>query len=139
MSRMTSSRAFVAVALLALLTGGCHQRQTYQGVQLRVLGVEHRDALRSPGPIVEVRPGEGREFVVVSLEITWNAAQRELAVDRTQVKLSDTGGGTYNPAVWALEPLSSGGKSTTVEKINFAIPLGRRLKTFCVGQTCFDL
>ena len=136
---MRSRVAFVVVAVLVLLAAGCHQKQAYQGVQLSVLGVQRVGELRSSGPITAVRTGEGFEFAVVRLEITWPAAQQELPLDRTQVQLSDAQGEKYEPAVWALAPLSSGGKSTTVEEIPFRVPRGRQLKTFCVGQTCFNL
>ncbi len=136
---MRSRVAVVVVAALVLLAIGCHKKQAYQGVQLSVLGVQHAKELRSGGPIASVRPPEGREFAIVRLEITWSAAQQELAVDRMQVQLTDAQGEKYQPAVWILDPLSSGGKATTIDEISFSVPPGRQLKTFCVRQTCFDL
>jgi len=135
---MRSRVAFVLVAGVVLLATGCHKKQAFQGVQLSVLGVQHAKELRSEGPIASVKPPEGREFAIIRLEITWSATQQELPLDRMQVQLTDAQGEKYQPAIWTT-PLSSGGKSTTVEEIHFSVPTGRQLRTFCVRETCFDL
>lgn len=136
MDNRISSAAIIFMVVMAF---GCRQTHEYQGVRLTVLKVQRTGELRSDGPIVSVKPQEGKAFVVIQLEIVWSSARQELALDRAAVRLTDAQGERYLPAIWAMDPLSSAGKKKTIEEIRFMVPIGARLKNFCVGEVCFNL
>lgn len=115
----------------------------YKGFEIKVLAIGRRSFWELPGFGMGMKAGDGNEFLIVQLEVTFSGPEKVFAAQRAELVLIDANGERYVSELDRLflsraETTSDAPVVTTAE-IPFRVPSGRQFRTFEIGGISLGL
>lgn len=138
MARGNMIRLGLLISVILLPTMACKSSnpQTYQGVEIKLIGVRRMASFQQGTAIL--RPtSPGDEIAVIQVEFKSTSGPKELKLNHSEMSITDAQDAKHNPAEDLTFTLSD--KSALPWDIAFVVPKNGQLKTLELAGAKFDL